>query len=80
MLLELNKSEENIYIEGDKSTKHISSKFSIVMNSKKIDKLILNKFAPSIILQTYLPNHCPRQHLKKIVYDTGMRRIKKLQD
>ena len=37
------------YIKRDK-TKHISSKFFILMNSKKVDKLMLNKFATQITL------------------------------
>ena len=33
------------YIKGDR-TKHISPKFSILTNSKKVDKLMLSRFNP----------------------------------
>ena len=48
------------YIKGNISRKNSST----LMNSKKVDKLILNKFVPPIILQIYLSNHYQHQYLR----------------
>ena len=51
------------YIKGDK-IKHISSKFFYAHELQENQQVDLNKFSSSIILQTYLPNHCQHQHLR----------------
>ena len=69
MQLVLHKLEEDTLKETRQNIYHQS--FSILMNSKKVDKWMLSKFAPRIILQIYLQSHCQHQHLRRLFMALG---------
>ena len=52
----------------------------MLMNSKKIDKLILNKYAQMKIFTDLLTKLLPTSMNEKLIYGIGMLRLNEVQD